>query len=114
VIVGSSTSLDVEESRTALAARVPFSGTATPAGKGRYRVDLLLAPSRRPACGGSRCTGAPVTVTVGGYARSTRLDSNGRAVVLVSARAAKGKIKVAVTMSGKRRLTDRALALPVR
>jgi subtilisin family serine protease len=114
VILGSSSTLDVEESRTALAARVPFSGTATAAGKGRYRVDLALAPSRRSACGGSRCTGATVSVTSAGRLSTTRLDNTGHAVVLVAARAAKGGIKVSVTMSGRSRLTDRALTVPVR
>jgi hypothetical protein len=92
---------------------VPFSGTAVGAGQGRYRVDLALAPSRLPYCGRSKCTGAPVTVTVGGYAHSTRLDKLGHAVVLVSARAFRGKITVAVTMSGKAKLTDRAVVVPV-
>ena len=113
VLIGSGTSNDVEEARAGLNARVPFSGTAVGAGKGRYRVDLALAPSRRPACGRARCTGATVTVTVGGHAWSTRLDSRGHAVVVVTAGAKHGKITVGVTMSGAARLTDRALAVPV-
>jgi len=113
VIVGSSRSNDIEETRVGLNARVPFSGTAVGAGKGRYRVDLALAPSRRPACGRAACTGATVTVTVGGHAWSTRLDSTGHAVVVVAAAAKKGRITVGVTMSGRARLTDRALAVPV-
>jgi hypothetical protein len=113
VMLGSSSSLDVEESRVALVARVPFSGTAAPAGSGRYRVDLALAPSRRAQCGGSKCTGAPVTITSAGYAHITRLDSHGHAVVLVSARASKGRITVAVTMGGRPKLTDRAVVVAV-
>ena len=113
VLIGSGTSNDVEETRVGLNARVPFSGTAVGAGKGRYRVDLALAPSRRPACGRARCTGATVTVTVGGHAWSTRLDSRGHAVVVVATGAKHGRITVGVTMAGVARLTDRALAVPV-
>jgi subtilisin family serine protease len=113
VMLGSSSSLDVEETRVALNARVPFSGTAVGAGKDRYRVDLALAPSRKAVCGGVRCSGASITVTAGGYAHVTRLDSTGHAIVLVSARAWSGKLTVGVTMPGRARLTDRAVVVPV-
>jgi subtilisin family serine protease len=113
VMLGSSSTLDIEETRVALTARVPFSGTAVSAGSGRYRVDLALAPSRRFQCGSGRCTGTLVTVTAGRYAHITRLDVNGHAVVLVSARASKGRITVGVTVAGRPKLGDRAVSVPV-
>jgi len=114
VILGGTSTQDVEETRTALAARVPFSGTAVAAGRGHYRVDVAVAPSRRRLCGGSRCTGAQVTVSVGRTAYGTRLDRTGHAVVLVAASSSRGKVTVGVTMSGRAGLTDRALPLPLR
>jgi hypothetical protein len=114
LLVGSSSSLDYAETQARLNARVPFSGTAIAAGKGRYRVDLVLAPSRRSQCGSSRCSGTAVTVSAGGYNHFTRIDSTGHAVVLVSARPNKGKVTVAVTVSGRPRLSDRAVAVPVK
>lgn len=114
LFIGSSSGFDVAETRTTLAARVPFSGTAVAAGKGRYRVDLALAPSRQAQCGRSRCTGALVTVTAGRYRHVSRLDSRGHVVVLVSARPRKGRVTVAVVVSGRPRLADRAVSVPVK
>lgn len=113
VLVGSSSSLDIAESVTKLAARVPFSGTAVSAGKGRYRIDLVLAPSRRSQCGSSRCTGTGVTVSVGGYSHFSRIDSRGHVVVLVSAKPKKGKLTAGVTVAGKPKLSDRAVVVPI-
>ena len=113
VMIGSSGTLDIEETKAALTARVPFSGTAVGAGKGRYRVDLVLAPSRRALCGRSRCTGTSVTVTVGGYAHTTQIDSTGHAVVLGSAKASHGRITVRVTVPDRPALSDRAVVVPV-
>jgi hypothetical protein len=115
VMVGSSSSLDLEETSVALAARVPFSGTATPAGRGRYRVDLQLAPSRQARCGRGHCAGAVVTIGFGGWTHVTRLDSQGHAVVLGwVGTARRAALTVSVRASGRPALTDRVLRVPVR
>jgi subtilisin family serine protease len=108
LLLGSSSSLDIAETRTSLAARVPFSGTAFGAGRGRYRVELVMAPSRRAQCGSGRCTGASVTVTAGGYRHTSRLDDRGHVVVLVSARPRRGKITVSVSVAGRPKLAARS------
>lgn len=114
LLVGSSSSLDVAEARASLPARVAFSGTAFAAGSGRYRVDLVLAGSRRSTCGSSQCTGTTVTVNAGGYAHVSRLDNRGHVVVLVSARPRRGTIGVSVSVSGRPAFGVRSLAVPVR
>jgi subtilisin family serine protease len=114
LLLGASSSLDIAEARTSLAARVPFSGTAFAAGRSRYRVDLVLAPSRRAQCGSGRCTGESVTVTAGGYRHTSRLDDRGHVVVLVSAQPRRGKITASVSVAGRPKLAVGTLAVPVR
>jgi subtilisin family serine protease len=112
VLVGATSNDDVVEASTQLAARVPFSGTAVAAGKGRYRVDLVMAPSRRGQCA-NRCSGVAATVTVGGHAYSSRVDSRGHVVVLVTARPVRGMVTVSVTVPGKAKLSDRSVKVRV-
>ncbi|HEX2808951.1 MAG TPA: S8 family serine peptidase, partial [Kineosporiaceae bacterium] len=111
MLIGSSSSLDTQETKVSLPARVPFSGTAVAAGRGRYRVDLVLATSRRALCGRSRCTGTTVTVTASGWAHTTRIDSRGHAVVLISGRPRGGRLTVAARVAGKPKLSDRAVTV---
>jgi hypothetical protein len=113
LLIGSSASLDSAQSWASLAARVPFSGVAVVAGRSRYRIELTLAASRRSVCGRSRCTGASVWVTEGGYRHLTRIDSRGQVVVLVAATPRRGRIVASVQVPGFPRLCDRAVSVPV-
>jgi subtilisin family serine protease len=113
VLVGSSSSNDSEETEVALPARVPFSGTAVPAGRGRYRVFLVLAAGRRLLCGRTLCTGLPVIVSAGGYLSETRVDGRGQVVALVTAAQRRGRLTVSVDVPGHPRLSDRAVTVAV-
>ena len=111
-LIGASSNQDVAETSTRLAARVPFSGTAVSAGKGRYRVNLTLAPSRRNQCV-KRCSGVGAIVAASGSSSFSRIDSRGAVVVLVSTKPVKGKLTVSVTVPTKPQLSGKAVAVPV-
>jgi subtilisin family serine protease len=99
VVLGSTRDATSSTAAAAVAARVPLSGRAVPAGPGRYRLDLAVAPSwARRACGRRVCVGVKVVVTAGTYRTATYTDADGTVSVVVRGPRSARAVAVRVTV----------------